>query len=172
MAIIRTTIRIRTQRRILPDDLVLLSACVTLIAATGILYSFVPALYMVEEHSLHPDPALLGAKIPPNISNKILRYKRLETTHAVLLWTTIYLVKFCFLLFFLQLVSRVKRLFLAWKIAFGITALFYCFSIGSVILSCPHFDASFGEYTHILPNPKFVPSNQVPSHSVSNQTSR
>lgn len=60
MAIVRTTIRIRTQRRLLPDDLVLLFACITLVTATGILDWIIPTLYLVQGPSTHPSPATLN----------------------------------------------------------------------------------------------------------------
>lgn len=171
---IRTTIRIRTQRRLLPDDLVLLFACVTLIAATGILYVGVPTLYLVDEllHS-HARPTNLNAVLPPGLSDRLRWSLSLVYAHTALQMTTIYLIKFCFLLFFLQLVRRLNRLFLAWKIAFGITALFYCFSMCSVfLLSCPCFHTNFGKSPCVQSNLKPPPTNRASSHSISKQTSR
>lgn len=164
MAIIRTTIRIRTQRRFLPDDVVLLFACVTLIAATGILYIGIPTMYLVDELNSHASIAKSNAVLPPHLFDRIRRYEPLASAFTALLLTTIYLVKFCFLLFFLQLVRRLDRLFLAWKIAFGITALFYCFSMCSnFLLSCVYFGTNFGKPPWVQSNPKSPPTNRASS---------
>lgn len=54
-------------------------------------------------------------------------------------WTCIYAVKISFLLFFYQLITRLRRWILAWKIIFAITIVFWAFSASAVYIGCPKF---------------------------------
>lgn len=117
----------------------LIFACVTLTAATGILFSTIPLVYSDEDLEisvLNPhEPPL----IPEGFPAQVLRSQQKIYSFMVLAWTTIFAVKICFLLFFVQMVDRLKKLMFIWKIAFGITMLFYCFCVSAIFIACPYF---------------------------------
>lgn len=55
-------------------------------------------------------------------------------------WTCIYAVKISFLLFFHQLIKRLRRWILVWKIIFAITIVFWAFCATAVFIGCPKFN--------------------------------
>lgn len=139
-ATVRTTYQIKTQGRLLPDDFLLVFACVTLTAATGLLYAVIPIIYWDEEIILNPKRnviEMVGSET--GLFAKLLRYKQLVYSHLALTYATIFSVKICFLLFFHQLVDRLKKLMLIWKIVFAIIISVFCFCICAGFIACPHF---------------------------------
>lgn len=120
----------------------LVFACITLTAANGILYSMIPTIYWDEDlivNHHHNSQAVEMTGSITAFSAKIRRYQQLEYSHLTLVWTTVIAVKFCFLLFFRQLVDRQHKLVFIWKIVFGITLPFYLLCACAVFISCPHF---------------------------------
>lgn len=162
-AAIRTTYRLKTHGRLLCDDFVLIFACVTLTAATGLLYVMMPTIYWYEEIVLNPKADVLGTLgSVDELFAQTLRYRRLGYAYVSLTWTTIFSVKICFLLFFLQLVERLKRLMFIWKIVFAITLVVYGFCVCGTFIACPHIghnDARkfqlFFSHTHTSPTKSF-----------------
>lgn len=139
-ATIRTVYRVQSNGRLMLDDFMLIFACVTLTAANGILFSLITTVYWHEDLILNPHPlATKTPSSPSTFSARLLRYQQLLFSFATLIWTTIFAVKICFLLFFLQMVHRLQKLMLIWKIVFGITVLFYCICVTSLFISCHHF---------------------------------
>lgn len=141
-AMIRTTYRIQIHGRLLFDDFVLVFACVALTAATGLLYEFVPAVYRYEEIIHNPELNVL--RIFGSVAElfaQIRQYERLGSALITLTWVTIFSVKICFLLFFLQLVDRQKKLMFIWKIVFAITMAVFCFCAFGTLISCPHLQS-------------------------------
>lgn len=139
-ATIRTTYRIRTQGRPLLDDFVLVFACVTLTTATGLLYVLIPTIYWDKEIIFNPESKLIemvGSEA--EFIAQLLRYPRLAYVFVSLTWATVFSVKLCFLLFFLQLVDRLKKLKFIWKIVFAITIVAFCFCVCVHFIACPHF---------------------------------
>lgn len=141
-AVIRTTYRIQTHGRLLFDDFVLVFACVTLTAATALLYVFVPAVYRYEEILLNPKAIGRGVLLEAGFFAQILRYERLGAAIIALTWVTIFSVKICFLLFFLQLVDRQKKLMFIWQIVFALTMAIFFFCAFGTIIECPRFGQS------------------------------
>lgn len=122
------------------DDLMLIFACVTLTASIGLLFSLIPTLYWDEELILNPGSQALAMAGPPApFLARVLFSQRMAYSFVVLTYATIFAVKICFLLFFFQMVDRLKKLMLFWKIVFGITLLFYCLCASVEFISCPHF---------------------------------
>lgn len=118
---IRTKYRRQTQGRLLLDDFVLIFACVTLTAATGLLYTFVPAVYRYEEVIFNPELDVISIfDFEPELFAQVRLYRRKFSAFLTLTWVTIFSVKIRFLLFFLQLVDRQKKLMFIWKIVFAI----------------------------------------------------
>lgn len=128
----------------------LLFACVTLIAENVILYLMLSDLYWVEELLLKPGPTILEmARAPEGISGRVQSIRKTLLSFIALSWTTIYAIKFCFLLFFHQMIDRLKSLVLIWKITLGITVLSYCICLSSLFMSCTHYDIEVGKYSRL-----------------------
>lgn len=133
----RTVIRIRNQRRLLFDDVMLIFACTTLLAATVLLYSMMSVMYLVQEMTLNPIPATLVQASAAGFSERMSQYSQLMFSFLALAWTTVFAVKFCFLLFFYQMLVRVPNLMYICKIVFGITILCYCICVCGIFIACP-----------------------------------
>lgn len=143
-ATIRTIYRSITQGRLLPDDFLLVFACVTLTAATGLLYAVIPIIYWDEEITGNPKINVIetvGSE--KELFARIILYRQLVYSYLALSWTTIFSVKICFLLFFHQLVDRLRKLMLIWKIIFAITILVFCLCICGSFIACPHFGLDY-----------------------------
>ena len=73
------------------------------------------------------------------IHRRAANLQQILFSSLALSWTCIYAVKICFLLFFHQLITRLRRWILAWKIIFAITIVFWAFSASAVFIGCPRF---------------------------------
>ena len=151
----RMVIRFRSQRKLHPDDFVLMFACLTLIASQALLYILkIENLYWLREIGSEPmNPHNLASILedPEAFYRRVFKIQRMEDSSAALRWTSIFAVKICFLLFFYQLIIRIRRLILAWKVIFGITIFFWAYCICTIFISCPHFDRNIRKPT--LPFP-------------------
>lgn len=146
MAAARMVIRFRFQRKLLPDDFVLIFACSIFIASQLILYIIkIENLYWFGSIAFEPmDPQNLASKLkdPEAFNRRVLRIERAEFSSLALTFTSIFAVKICFLVFFHEMITRLRRLILAWKVIFGITVLFWALCTSAVFISCPHFASS------------------------------
>ena len=138
-ATIRTTYRIVTQGRLLPDEFLLFFACVTLTAATSLLYVLIPLNYLDEKikYSLEINVMEI-AGLERELFDRAIRIRQLSYSYLALTWLTIFSVKMCFLLFFHQLIHCLGKLMLIWKIVFAITIFVFCFCIFGNFIACPH----------------------------------
>ena len=132
-ATLRTSIRLRKHRRLFFDDVMLLIACAALITAIVIAYVVVNQLYMSERMILDPRSAMAIA-VKPGFAEDVMWLSKLMWVFPTMIWTTLFGVKTCFLLFFRQMVERLPRLLLYWKIVMGITAVAF-------VVVCPHLQA-------------------------------
>lgn len=122
------------------DDFLLLFACVTLTAATGLVYVMIPLMYWELEMTVHPQVnAIKMFTSQTQLFAQILRYRRLAYSWIVVSWTTVFSVKICFLLFFYQLIDRVEKLLIIWKIVFAITIFVFVFCVSGSFIACPYF---------------------------------
>lgn len=141
-------IRIRTYRRLSPDDFMLLLGCVTLIAANIVLYISLSDLYWTENLNSGYGPMVETTSLLPKLPSERIDFTRkMLKAFMGLGWTSIYAIKFCFLIFFHQLINQIGRLLLIWKIILGITVLFYCMCMTTLLLNfnCPLSGTKFGE---------------------------
>lgn len=144
-ATIRTTYRIQTQGRLLLDDFVLLFACVTLTAATGLVFVLVPTIYWLEEIIFNPNLNNFAAVgLEEGLFARVLRDWRQIYAFVSLTWAAIFSVKICFLLFFLQLVDRQKNMIFICKTFFVIILIVFCFCVCRTYVACPHFGQNLG----------------------------
>lgn len=121
----RTATRFQSQWLCL-DDLMLIFACLMLIASQILLYMMMETIYYDEALLLNRNPQTLALAFedPEAFYRRILRFRQISFSFLALNWTTVFAVKICFLLFFHRIITRLKRLALAWKVIFGITILF------------------------------------------------
>ena len=124
------------------DDWLLVLACTTLTAATGLLLYAIPTVYLIEATSLDPIGLFGGGGSGINDLNTLLRkinfFARFNWIYLILSWTTIFSVKFGFLSFFRNMVLRLPGVHQYWRVVVGITAIVYLFSLIDGVIACPH----------------------------------
>ena len=138
-AISRTALRYHNTSRLTLDDGFLFVACVALVAATVILYKFIPGAYLFEVFAFHP-PSVL----PPgfDFDKTVLYNVKLLDAYNMLSWVVIYSVKFCFLSFFRSLIDRLQKMIVYWRVVVGITAVFFGLSLCETFIACPRIKPS------------------------------
>lgn len=155
MAAARIMIRFYSQRKLYLDDFVLVFACSTFIVSQALLYVItIESLYWLGAlvyEPMGPQNLALILEHPEAFYRRVDKVRWLDTCSTVLTWISIFAVKICFLLFFHQLVTRLRRLMLAWKIIFGITLLFWAFCVSATFITCPRFGPSSSKSA--LPSP-------------------
>ena len=142
LAIARTCIRLRYQKRLFADDVFLLVAILCLCAALALLVIFCPSMYLIEAYvaatpviELPPDPLQLLA-----LEQHLFKYLKLSDVYYIMTWTTIFAVKFSFLFFFRVLIRRVRGITLYWRIVGGISVLSWGYCISGAFIICPYYD--------------------------------
>ena len=137
MATVRTAFRIHTFRRIDADDCFLLLAVLTLSGSVAIIHMLYPLILIQNEVTLGQ------VEQGPDFATQMLVASKLESAATTLTWATIYAVKFSYLLFFRNLLSRTQRMMWWWWTVLAIV-------IGSTIaasvsgwLICPHYTPDF-----------------------------
>ena len=142
IALARIIIRLHINKHFGLDDWLLLVACVCLSAATGFLFASIPTIYLIEATSL--DPLGLFGNGGSGITDldtlliKINYFAKFNWIYLILTWSTIFAVKFGFLVFFKQLVRGLPSMYRYWKVVVGITAVVYVFSLVDGVIACPH----------------------------------
>lgn len=151
VALARTAIRLRYQRRLFVDDAILLVAILCLCAAMALLLVFTPSIYLLEafvtSSSVMASPEEL-AEIEIQLEQPLFKYLKLSDTYYVMTWTTIFAVKFSFLFFFRVLIRRVRAVTLYWRIVSVVTVLVWVYCIAGAFIICPYFDTRSCEFNH------------------------
>lgn len=141
----RLIIRGRVQKRLLVDDYVLLFGCSALIAA----FTLVNVMYEDINFDMFlvfgPAEQVYQVSTSPDFNSRILRFQKLSFSASILCWVTIFAVKISYLVFFRQMLDRLKRLMIYWRVTMGIVVVSGLFCICSVYISCPRFGLSSGE---------------------------
>lgn len=124
-------------------------ACLTCTASQILLYIIkIETVYWYEALAFGPNnPQILGLMIedPETFDLLVLRFQRMVFSCLTLTTTSIFAVKICFLLFFYEMVRRLPRLILAWKVIFGITVLLWALCTCALFMKCPQFSRSAGK---------------------------
>ena len=132
-------IRIRARRNLYLDDYVVLAGVMCLCAATGLLYHYCDYYFL--SGALKRDPALFVHLTPAQLKNLL----KISTTyiHAFLafIWTTIFAVKFSFLIFFKKLIERVTKIQTYYWIVVAITLISWPFLVVEPLILCHYFGA-------------------------------
>lgn len=142
----RTIYRVRSHRRLLLDDWMFIFACVTLTAANGIFFSLIPLLDWEENIAANPRSQGINLAFSSATSlAKLIQYRKLTLSFYTLTWMTIFAVKICFLVFFLQIVGRLPNFMFVWKNVFAITMLSCCFCTIGTLVNCPHYGGAISK---------------------------
>ncbi|KAL8630979.1 hypothetical protein Q9189_003327 [Teloschistes chrysophthalmus] len=136
-ALARTLIRFRNRQLRVLDDALLLSACICLIAATILLAKGASYLYMVE--TLQASPELVAFASLQDISAAVAKIQQNTYPFGVLIWLSVFAVKFCYLSFFRQLIDRLARIVVYWRITLAVTFVACIFNATASFVSCPEF---------------------------------
>lgn len=139
MAAARIVTRFHSLKKLHPDDFVLMFACSTFIASQAVFYIFlIKNLYCFAALAFEPmSPQNLASQLedPEAYYRRALTMQQMEFSSLGLTFASIFAVKICFLLFFYEMITRLRRLILAWKVIFGITIIFWAICICAVF-SC------------------------------------
>jgi len=140
----RFILQIKLYRRLHVDDYFLLLACICVTAGTVLGYIDVGNLFWSEDLSLNPtrlDSLLVSED---DFVNRVNAYKRLSYAYPALLWTAIFAVKFAYLVFFRQLVARLRPLIIYWRVILTITIISFPVCIVSIYLGCEKWGLEAG----------------------------
>lgn len=129
-------LQIKINRRLHPDDYLLIFACVCLTPATVLGYIYRGDLYWNEvlDYNLGHVATLLMEHV--DIEAHIITYQRFYHTYAALSKTSIFAVKFAYLAFFRRLVERIRPLILYWRVVLGITVISFPVCIITIYVPC------------------------------------
>ena len=126
----RIAIKARIQSEFGADEGLLLFAIIAFCAATGLFFSFVDQMYLVEA-------AIVGSlKVTP-LDNAT--FHKSSSACLILLWTAVCGVKFSFLALFRKLVDRDCFLTSYWRWVLGLNIVVYAYGIAGFVLPCPYF---------------------------------
>lgn len=135
----RVIIRLRYQTgRLSLDDAFLAFGVMCLCVSFALLFTFTSSTFLVEALAI----GYLNPDIPLDAVDQMTRFHILAYIFFVLTCTTIFAVKFSYLLFFKFLIRRVKKTTIYWWTVTVITSVAWGFSVASPFLSCPYFDSA------------------------------
>lgn len=154
--IARIGFRIHAHRSLYLDDYIALIGAICLCAAIGVLYWKCDYFFLIDV--LRNDSSLI-AEISANQIKDLF-----QTPYAVfhgfyaLIRTTIFAVKFSFLIFFKKLIHRVSKIYnYYWTVAI-ITFLSWLFAVLEPLVVCSHVNKSLGRITHAPLNLEYAKS--------------
>ena len=112
-----------------------MAATLILCAATGIYFSFIDQMYLVEAVIINPANFALAG----DIISVSTTFHKLSDACLILIWTTVCGVKFSFLSLFRKLVDRNRPLTIYWRIALAFNIVVWLYGIAGFIIPCPYF---------------------------------
>lgn len=136
MATARTVIRIHIFRRVFADDYFFFLAVASLIASTGLFFWVVPSLYTFAAVSAGLEP------ITVDYINSATKTANIAYAPLLLVWTTVFAVKFSFLFFFRNLIRRLRDLEILWWCVLVICVPVAVVCICSPFIECPYVGKS------------------------------
>lgn len=132
----RLYIKIWVQKRFGSDDGLLIFAAAALCGSTGLLFSFIDQMYLVEALIA----GLPGVIIPSDFIEQSTTFHKLSDACLILLWTTVCGVKFSFLALFRNLVDRTHPLTMYWRVVLTLNIVIWLYGITGLIIPCPYFE--------------------------------
>lgn len=145
----RVGYQIHVRRRLYYDDYFVLVGAICLCAAIGIVYKSCEYAFLVQ--ALLSNPSLIS-EINAHQTKELL-----TTPYAIvhaffaLSWTTIFAVKFSFLIFFKKLIDRVPSIHAYYWIVVIISLVSWLFSLAEPFILCSHPNRSFGRICSLMP---------------------
>ena len=100
VASIRLILQARVNRGLYLDDYILIFACVLLTAGTVLGYANVGSLYWNEGLIYNPTHIYYLLAEHVDVAALIKVYERLQYSYSTILWTSIFAIKFAYLVFF------------------------------------------------------------------------
>ena len=147
-SILRLTFRLYHNRKIFAHDCLVIFGTLTLIPLTGVTYALLPRMYMVE--TINSD-----ATVIPTMDELVdlLETPKWVFIFMALSWTTVFSIKFSFLIFFRPLIRNLsKKLDYYWWFSMIFCGVAYVlFAVEPAIL-CPHVG---------MPARTFFPANET-----------
>ncbi len=156
-AMARAVLQVRKQQqhRVL-DGLLFLFACMCLIAATVLLMREATSIYTVANWVTSVvDGSDLENQVgsaPSDFEYAVRVVTSEGYTYSVLIWVAIFAIKFCYLLFFRQLIDRLNGIVIYWKITMSITALSFGFNFCALFIACSQFGQKACELPLVHPH--------------------
>ena len=138
--------QIRYHHRLNLDDYFLLIACFSLTTGIVLAYVMVESLYLTQELNLNPALLFSALSELKDLNGRVATYQNVAYACSSLLWTTIFAVKFAYLVFFRQLVDRVKPLVIYWRVILFTTIFAYLICITLIYASCLKRGSEAGQY--------------------------
>ena len=134
-AIARTAIRAHNQQTRLLDDSLLLLACLACITATVLQSMGASTLYPM----VMMDRSMAQFVPKEVISQAMIKLQKYGYSFAIIIWISIFSVKFSYLAFFRQLIDRQRGLIMYWRIVLAVTFVAAVLNICGSFISCPEF---------------------------------
>lgn len=126
----RITIRVLTRGRLYLDDAFLCLAAGASCASTAIFYQYRFLWFLMHAVQHDVELELTDRFVEGNYANQLRHSKGWRTTFAVMNWTTLFAVKFCFLVFFYPLIRHLRGLTIYYwiSVVFSVVGYGFCFS--------------------------------------------
>ncbi|KAF2837775.1 hypothetical protein M501DRAFT_920098, partial [Patellaria atrata CBS 101060] len=136
--VVRFYIRIAIQKQFSIDDgFIIIALCCLIVAYTLIVMFILPNMY-VSWAVKYPDETA-GIVLPDNWLEMTFDFHKWAAVVNITLWTGILAIKFSFLFFFRNLISRIRSMTVYWWIVFVFTVGTLGYGISVYIITCPHF---------------------------------
>lgn len=142
----RTFIRFRGRQLHFLDEALLLFACLCLLAATILLIKGASSLYLVEQLQLTPEAA--ASVTVQQIIAAIVKLQQEEYAVGILIWLSVFTVKFCYLSFLRELTDRLSRITTYWRLTLAVTCVSCVFNVCSSFIACPKLGDSSRNMSH------------------------
>jgi hypothetical protein len=126
------------------DDGFLIFAFTCLCGGTFILYERIPIIYL-EFAVLRMDP--LALSIAMEQMNDLYDQSKWELAYLILLWTTVFAIKWCYFAFFhpfLRAMSKGFNFYYKFSIFFSVVSWLFII-IGEQLITCPYLGKASGE---------------------------
>ena len=144
-AISRVVIRLWFNKKLRLDDYFLISSCVFLAGATGVLCYGISTIFLGAKLAFDPSEVLAGNVNEADILAQANLITKINWSYLALSWVAIFLVKFGFLSLFRHLVDRLPSMYKFWKGALVFTGVVFAFAVCDGFIACPKSGAEAGK---------------------------
>lgn len=142
VAFVRLALRLKFRKKLLLDDVFVLAGVISLAVSIGVLTQYYETLFKTE--ALNTDPTV---KFSYDEALPMLEAPKLFDTYLAFLWTSVYAIKFSFLVFFRTLIKNVSRkldIYYWFIIVFCIIS--WVLAICMPFMLCPYFTAEGSKF--------------------------